>query len=79
MGPGPGVVSAEGTVTPASVSRWQKVQQWFDQHTNGSLTLVNGVIVKEDKPPSSIAVQAVWRGAHPIFLLVAKSTSWARC
>ncbi|MDE5458934.1 hypothetical protein GWE18_40695 [Bradyrhizobium sp. CSA112] len=69
IGPGPGVVSAEGTVTPASVSRWQKVQQWFDQHTNGSLTLVNGVIVKEDKPPSSIAVQAVWRGAHPYLLI----------
>ncbi|MFH0301645.1 hypothetical protein AAFX91_31425 [Bradyrhizobium sp. 31Argb] len=69
IAPGPGVVSAEGTVTPALVTRWQEVQRWFDQHTNGSLTLVNGVIVKEDKPPSSIAVQAVWRGAHPYLLI----------
>ncbi|WP_065755974.1 SctD/MshK family protein [Bradyrhizobium paxllaeri] len=69
IGSGLGVVCAEGTVTPASVSRWQEVQQRFDQHTNGSLTLVNGVIVKEDKPPSSIAVQAVWRGPHPYLLI----------
>ncbi|WFU14798.1 hypothetical protein [Bradyrhizobium sp. CB3481] len=69
ISPGPGVVSAEGTVTPALVSRWQEVQQWFDQHTKGSLTLVNGVIVKEDKLPSSIAVQAVWRGADPYLLI----------
>ncbi|MGY3622256.1 SctD/MshK family protein [Bradyrhizobium sp. USDA 10063] len=69
VGSGLGVVTAEGTITSALVKRWQEVQQWFDHYTNGTLTLVNGVIVKEEKGPSSIAVQAVWRGNEPYLLI----------
>ncbi|MGY8678340.1 hypothetical protein Q2941_11035 [Bradyrhizobium sp. UFLA05-153] len=69
IGSGLGVVTAEGTVTPAMVASWQKAQQWFDRRTNGALTLVNGVAVKEEKAPSSIAVEAVWRGAQPYLLI----------
>ncbi|MEX2697515.1 SctD/MshK family protein [Rhizobium mongolense] len=64
-----GVVTANGTVMPASVARWQKVQQWFDHRTNGALTLVSGVAIKEEKAPSSIAVEAVWCGALPYLLI----------
>ncbi|TWB93004.1 type III secretion protein D [Bradyrhizobium macuxiense] len=66
---GLGVVTAEGTVTPAFVAKWQEVQQWFDHHTNGIPALVNAVTVKEEKTPSSIAVQAVWRGSQPYLLI----------
>ncbi|MFB9262264.1 hypothetical protein ACFFWD_03620 [Bradyrhizobium erythrophlei] len=69
VGSGLGVVTAEGTITPALVSKWQEVQKWFDNHTNGDLTLVNGVAVKEEKMPSSIAVQAVWHGSEPYLLV----------
>lgn len=69
VGPGPGFVSAEGTVTPATVAKWQELQQWFDRRTNGDLTLVNGVLVKEDKQPSAIALEAVWRGVQPYLLI----------
>lgn len=69
VGPGPGFVSAEGTVTPATVAKWQELQQWFDRRTNGELTLVNGVLVKEDKQPSAIALEAVWRGVQPYLLI----------
>ncbi|NRP75570.1 hypothetical protein ILFOPFJJ_06493 [Ensifer psoraleae] len=64
-----GVVSAEGTVSSASATNWQKVQQWFDHRTKGSLTLVNGVITKEEKAPSAIAVEAVWRGSSPYVVI----------
>ncbi|ANT54642.1 SctD/MshK family protein [Mesorhizobium amorphae] len=64
-----GVVTANGTVMPALVARWQKVQQWFDHRTNGALTLVSGVAIKEEKAPSSIAVEAVWRGVLPYVLI----------
>nr|WP_205925731.1 hypothetical protein [Rhizobium leguminosarum] len=64
-----GVVTANGTVMPALVARWQKVQQWFDHRTNGALTLVSGVALKEEKAPPSIAVEAVWRGALPYLLI----------
>lgn len=69
VGSGPGVVTAEGTIEPSLVPEWQKLQQWFDHGSNGALTLVNGVAVKEEKPPSSIAVEAVWRGAQPYLLV----------
>lgn len=69
VGSGPGVVTAEGTIEPSLVAEWQKLQQWFDHGSNGALTLVNGVVVKEEKPPSSIAVEAVWRGTQPYLLV----------
>ncbi|WP_439360234.1 SctD/MshK family protein [Bradyrhizobium sp. DASA03007] len=69
VGSGPGVVTAEGTVTPNLVAKWQEIQQWFDHQTNGTPTLVNAVAVKEEKAPSSIAVQAVWRGSEPYLLI----------
>ncbi len=69
VGPGQGVVTADGTVTPAQVTRWQGVQQWFDHRTSGALTLVNAVTVKEETAPSSIAVEAVWRGPEPYLLV----------
>jgi type III secretion protein D len=64
-----GVVSAEGSVSPAMVRRWQEIQQWFDHRTNGTLMLLNEVTVKEEKAPSSIAVEAVWHGAQPYLLI----------
>ncbi|NEI67751.1 SctD/MshK family protein [Rhizobium leguminosarum] len=64
-----GIVTANGTVRPALVPRWQKVQQWFDHRTSGALTLVSGVAIKEEKAPPSIAVEAVWRGALPYLLI----------
>ncbi|CDX56776.1 conserved hypothetical protein [Mesorhizobium plurifarium] len=63
------VVTAEGTVTPGLVSKWQKIQQRFDHRTNGALTLVNGVVIKEDKAPSAIPIEAVWRGNLPHLLI----------
>ncbi|UVO30278.1 FHA domain-containing protein [Bradyrhizobium arachidis] len=69
VGSGPGFVSAEGTVTPATLAKWQELQQRFDGHTNGALTLVNGVLVKEDKQPSAIPLEAVWRGEQPYLLI----------
>ncbi|RRH93216.1 hypothetical protein EH240_30110 [Mesorhizobium tamadayense] len=69
IGSAKGVVTAEGTVTSASVIGWQKAQQWFDHRTNGALTLVNGVVIKEEKAPSAIAVEAVWRGSPPYLVI----------
>lgn len=69
IGRGPGVVTAEGTVAPNLVAKWKEIQQWFDRQTNGTTTLVNAVTVKEEKMPSSIAVQAVWRGSEPYLLI----------
>ncbi|KUM23574.1 hypothetical protein AU467_33465 [Mesorhizobium loti] len=63
------VVTAEGTVTPALVSRWREIQQQFDHRTNGTLTLVNGVAIKEEKAPSAIPIEAVWRGNLPHLLI----------
>ncbi|MBA1142432.1 SctD/MshK family protein [Mesorhizobium neociceri] len=62
IGSAKGVVTAEGTVTSASASSWQGIQQLFDHRTKGALTLVNGVVTKEEKAPSAIALEAVWRG-----------------
>lgn len=69
IGSGPGVVTAEGTIAPNLVAKWKEIQQWFDRQTNGTPTLVNAVMVKEEKMPSSIAVQAVWRGREPYLLI----------
>lgn len=66
---GLGVVTAQGTVSSDLVGRWQAVQQWFDHYTNGEQTLVSEVAVKQENRPSSIAVQAVWRGAEPYLLV----------
>ncbi|SMX56349.1 Putative Type III effector NopY [Bradyrhizobium sp. ORS 285] len=64
-----GVVTAEGTIPPNLVAKWKELQKWFDLQTNGTPVLVNAVIVKEEKTPSSIAVQAVWRGRDPYLLI----------
>ncbi|WP_439402383.1 hypothetical protein ACNJYA_07940 [Bradyrhizobium sp. DASA03068] len=69
IGRGPGVLTAEGTITPNLVAKWKEIQQWFDRQTNGTTTLVNAVTVKEEKMPTSIAVQAVWRGSEPYLLI----------
>ncbi|OPY95983.1 hypothetical protein A5906_05190 [Bradyrhizobium sacchari] len=69
IGRGPGVVTAEGTIAPNFVAKWKEIQQWFDRQTNGAPPLVNAVTVKEEKTPSSIAVQAVWRGSEPYLLI----------
>ncbi|MEY9472968.1 type III secretion protein D [Bradyrhizobium yuanmingense] len=69
IGRGPGVVTAEGTIAPNLVAKWKEIQQWFDRQTNGTTTLVNAVTVKEEKMPSSIAVQGVWRGSEPYLLI----------
>nr|WP_233286092.1 hypothetical protein [Bradyrhizobium brasilense] len=69
IGSAPGVVTAEGTVTPALIVKWQEIQQWIDHQTGGTPALVNAVTVKEEKTPSSIAVQAVWRGSEPYLLI----------
>lgn len=64
-----GVVTADGTVTPASLPKWQELQQRFDDHGNGTYVLINSVAVKETKTPSSIAVEAVWRGSDPYLVI----------
>ncbi|WP_439365887.1 hypothetical protein ACNJYD_08135 [Bradyrhizobium sp. DASA03005] len=69
IGRGPGVLTAEGTITPNLAAKWKEIQQWFDRQTNGTTTLVNAVTVKEEKMPTSIAVQAVWRGSEPYLLI----------
>ncbi|WP_377827975.1 hypothetical protein ACFKHW_28265 [Bradyrhizobium lupini] len=69
VGSGPNVVTVHGTITPASVAKWQDVQQRFDHHSSGTFTLLNTVAVKEEKIPSSIAVQAVWRGKDPYLVI----------
>ncbi|MBM2715378.1 hypothetical protein JQK88_30075 [Mesorhizobium caraganae] len=69
IGSAKGVVTAEGTVTSASATSWQKAQQWFDHRTKGALTLVNGVVIKEEKAPAAIAVEAVWRGSLPYVVI----------
>ncbi|QIG97835.1 MULTISPECIES: SctD/MshK family protein [Bradyrhizobium] len=69
VGSGHGVVTAEGTVTPALGAKWQEIQQWFDHQTNGTPALVNAVTVKDEKAPPSISVQAVWRGSERYLLI----------
>jgi len=69
VGSGTGVVTANGTLAPASLAKWEEVQKWFDRQSNGAYTLVNAVAVREEKTPSSIAVQAVWRGSDPYLVI----------
>ncbi|MGY4399419.1 SctD/MshK family protein [Bradyrhizobium sp. USDA 3315] len=69
VGYGPGVVTADGTITPASLAKWREVQQRFDVHSNGAYTLVSAVAIKEEKTPPAIAVQAVWRGNDPYLVI----------
>ncbi|MCA6105794.1 SctD/MshK family protein [Bradyrhizobium cenepequi] len=57
-----GAVMARGSVEPGVAAQWQNVQQWFDQRFKGEVLLVNGVAVKAEKLPSSLAIEAVWRG-----------------
>ncbi|MDF0522226.1 hypothetical protein GPL17_33960 [Bradyrhizobium yuanmingense] len=65
----PGVVAADGTVTPASLPKWREVQERFDHERNGAYVLVNAVAIKEEKTPSSISVEAVWRGSEPYLVI----------
>ncbi|WP_025038809.1 SctD/MshK family protein [Bradyrhizobium sp. DOA9] len=69
VGSGAGVVTADGTVTPASLATWRDVQQRFDQNSNGAYTLVNAVAIKVEKMPPAIEVQAVWRGSEPYIVV----------
>lgn len=62
VGASSGVVMAQGTVEPGVVGQWQNVQQWFDERFKGEVVLVNGVAVKAEKVPSSLAIEGVWRG-----------------
>ncbi|WBL81369.1 hypothetical protein I3J27_13425 [Bradyrhizobium xenonodulans] len=57
-----GAVMARGTVEPSVAGQWQSVQQWFDERFKGEVLLVNGVAVKAEKLPSSLAIEAVWLG-----------------
>ncbi|WP_316397883.1 hypothetical protein [Bradyrhizobium sp. 33ap4] len=69
VGSGPGVVTADGTITPASLAKWREVQQRFDVDSNGGYTLVSAVAIKDEKTPPAIAVQAVWRGNDPYLVI----------
>ncbi|MCH4561269.1 hypothetical protein MJ877_34880 [Mesorhizobium jarvisii] len=64
-----GAVTAEGTVTSASIISWRKLQQWFDHRSKGALTLINGVLTQDEKAPSAIAVEAVWHGPQPYLVV----------
>lgn len=59
-----GIVMTRGTVEPSAAGRWQAIEQWFDQRFKGEVLLVNAVAVKAEKVPSSLAIEAVWRGAQ---------------
>ncbi|WP_194456540.1 hypothetical protein [Bradyrhizobium sp. CCBAU 53421] len=69
IGSGPGVVTADGTITPASLAKWREIQQRFDVQSNGAYTLVSALAIKEEKAPPAIAVQAVWRGNDPYLVI----------
>ncbi|SFQ08556.1 type III secretion protein D [Bradyrhizobium sp. Ghvi] len=69
VGSGAGVVTADGTVTPASLATWRDVQQRFDHDSNGAYTLVNTVAIKDEKTPPAIGVEAVWRGSDPYIVI----------
>ena len=62
IGASGGVVVARGAVEPGVVGQWQSIQQWFDERFEGEVLLVNAVSVKAEKMPSSLAIEAVWRG-----------------
>ncbi|CAH2404874.1 SctD/MshK family protein [Mesorhizobium ventifaucium] len=69
VGSARGAVTAEGTVTSETVIGWRKLQEWFDHRTKGALALVNGVLIKDEKAPSAIAVEAVWHGPQPYLII----------
>ncbi|WP_050403005.1 MULTISPECIES: SctD/MshK family protein [Bradyrhizobium] len=69
VGSAPGVVTADGSVTPAGLATWQNIQQRLDRDSNGAYTLVNAVVVKDEKTPSAIGIQAVWRGSDPYIVI----------
>ncbi|MHC2432892.1 SctD/MshK family protein [Bradyrhizobium sp. USDA 4451] len=69
VGSGAGVVTADGSVTPAALAAWQDIQQRFDRTSNGAYTLVNAVAIKDEKTPSAIGIQAVWRGSDPYIVV----------
>ncbi|MGY4198796.1 SctD/MshK family protein [Bradyrhizobium sp. USDA 4520] len=69
IGSGAGVVTADGSITPAALATWQGIQQRFDRNSNGAYTLVNAVAVKDEKTPSAIGIQAVWRGSDPYIVV----------
>ncbi|MGY3238045.1 type III secretion protein D [Bradyrhizobium sp. USDA 4472] len=69
IGSGAGVVTADGTVTPASLPTWRDVQQRFDHNSHGAYTLVNAVAIKDEKTPPTIGVEAVWRGSDPYIVI----------
>ncbi|TGN74204.1 MULTISPECIES: EscD/YscD/HrpQ family type III secretion system periplasmic domain-containing protein [Bradyrhizobium] len=64
-----GVVAADGTVTRASLTKWREVQERFDHDRKGAYVLVNAVAVKEEKSPTAISVEAVWRGSEPYVVI----------
>ncbi|MGY3582724.1 type III secretion protein D [Bradyrhizobium sp. USDA 4341] len=69
VGSGAGVVTADGSVTPAALATWQDIQQRFDRDSNGAYALVNAVVVKDEKTPSAVGLQAVWRGSDPYIVI----------
>lgn len=69
VAPGAGVVTATGTIEPGAAPRWQAVQLWFDERFGGELMLVNGVTLKSEKLPNSLAIEAVWRGQAPHLII----------
>ncbi|MCC8978060.1 FHA domain-containing protein [Bradyrhizobium acaciae] len=69
IGSGAGVVTADGSITPAALTTWQDIQQRFDRNSNGAYTLVNAVAIKDEKTPSAIGIQAVWRGSDPYIVV----------
>ncbi|MDF0497178.1 SctD/MshK family protein [Bradyrhizobium yuanmingense] len=64
-----GVVAADGTVTRASLTKWREVQERFDHDRKGAYVLINAVAVKEEKSPTAISVEAVWRGSEPYVVI----------
>nr|WP_244978864.1 hypothetical protein [Bradyrhizobium pachyrhizi] len=69
VGSAPGVVTADGSVTPVALATWQNIQQRFDRDSNGAYTLINAVVVKDEKTPSAVGIQAVWRGSDPYIVI----------
>jgi type III secretion protein D len=60
-----GVVAASGSVAPSAAPQWLALQQQFDERFLGEITLINGVVVKEESVPGALAIEAVWRGPEP--------------
>ncbi|GLS46842.1 SctD/MshK family protein [Methylobacterium brachythecii] len=67
--PSAGAVSANGTIEPSMLGRWQAIQQSFDERFAGEITLVNSVAVKAEKLPASLGIEGVWRGPQPYIVV----------